>query len=86
VEIRDNAGGIPSEALEWIFEPFFSTKRGPGAGLGLAMSRRILAEHGGSLECASCNGEAAFEIRLPVPFPAGTGPGQDPGLKADADG
>jgi C4-dicarboxylate-specific signal transduction histidine kinase len=77
VEIRDNAGGIPSEALGWIFEPFFSTKKGQGAGLGLAMSRRILGEHGGSLECVSANGETAFEIRLPVLFPAQVGGGRD---------
>ena len=45
VEIADEAGGIPADVAEHIFEPFYTTKR-TGTGLGLAMTQQILEEHG----------------------------------------
>ncbi len=47
-EIRDNGAGISPENLARIFTPFFTTKE-KGYGLGLAISQRIVKEHGGSL-------------------------------------
>jgi signal transduction histidine kinase len=48
VEISDTGPGIPAELRAQIFKPFFTTKR-EGNGLGLAISARIVAEHGGHI-------------------------------------
>ena len=52
IRIRDNGTGIPPEAREKIFNPFFTTKpAGEGTGLGLSMSHDIIVkQHGGSIE------------------------------------
>jgi CheY-like chemotaxis protein len=65
IEVQDNGPGIPSENLEHIFEPFFSTRTG-GTGLGLAMVRSILTEHEGAIEVASTVGTGTtFTIYFP---------------------
>ncbi len=48
VEIEDTGPGIPPDVRPQVFKPFFTTKR-EGNGLGLAISARILAEHGGHI-------------------------------------
>jgi signal transduction histidine kinase len=48
VEIADSGPGIPAEVRPHVFKPFFTTKR-EGNGLGLAISARIVAEHGGHI-------------------------------------
>jgi signal transduction histidine kinase len=48
VEIADTGPGIPSDLRAQVFKPFFTTKR-EGNGLGLAISARIIAEHGGHI-------------------------------------
>ena len=54
IAIGDSGVGIPPEALEHIFEPFFSTKdRQEGVGLGLAVVHGIVQRHGGRLEVES---------------------------------
>jgi PAS domain S-box-containing protein len=66
IDYEDNAGGIPSEYMERIFEPFFTTKpEGKGTGLGLALSRKIMADHGGSIHVDSENGRTHFKLILP---------------------
>jgi two-component system nitrogen regulation sensor histidine kinase GlnL len=55
-EISDNGAGISKENLEKIFTPFFTTKD-EGHGLGLAMSQRIVNEHGGFLRVESREGK-----------------------------
>jgi signal transduction histidine kinase len=66
VEISDNAGGIPLEILDKIFDPYFTTK-GPdrGNGLGLYMSK-VIVEHnmGGSLTARNVNGGSVFRIEI----------------------
>ena len=48
--MTDNGSGIPADARELVFEPFFSSKRSSGGtGLGLAIARRIVADHGGEI-------------------------------------
>ena len=48
VELQDDGPGIPSDLRAQVFKPFFTTKR-EGNGLGLAISARIVAEHGGHI-------------------------------------
>ncbi|MGI5921320.1 MAG: [Fe-Fe] hydrogenase large subunit C-terminal domain-containing protein [Syntrophomonadaceae bacterium] len=68
VEIIDNAGGIPENIMDKIFNPYFSTK-GPatGTGLGLYMSRTIVEEHcDGEIRAQNVESGACFSIRLPI--------------------
>ncbi len=52
IEIRDTGVGIPERALQQIFDPFFSTKI-RGSGLGLAVTLRIIRDHGGDIDVYS---------------------------------
>jgi signal transduction histidine kinase len=66
VVLRDTGKGIPAELMGKIFQPFFTTK-GKGTGLGLAVSKRIVEEHHGSIEIANqVSGGVAFTVTLPV--------------------
>jgi signal transduction histidine kinase len=68
VRVRDGGRGISPEHLPHVFEPFFTTKdRWASVGLGLSVSYRIVADHGGRIEVESRPGEgAAFTVRLPA--------------------
>jgi signal transduction histidine kinase len=64
IEVKDTGPGIPKEALNRIFEPFYSTKRG-GTGLGLAIVKRVVDEHKGRLQVESdSNNGTTFKIIL----------------------
>ena len=66
VEIRDNGCGIKPEDLEKIFTPFFTTKP-RGSGLGMAISLKIIKEHGGLLKIDSAPGRGTtVAVLLPV--------------------
>jgi GAF domain-containing protein len=69
VELRfsDTGPGVPPHLQERIFEPFVSYGKRQGAGLGLAIARRIVQEHGGEigLDCTSGDEGATFVVRLP---------------------
>ena len=69
LRIQDQGHGIPAELQAKVFEPFRTTKgSGQGTGLGLSISRKILQEHGGSLELVeSSDAGTTFELRIPVP-------------------
>jgi two-component system sensor histidine kinase HydH len=67
IEVRftDTGAGIPDDALDRIFIPFYTTKT-KGTGLGLAISQRIVKGHGGSIEVQSRVGEGTeFVLRFP---------------------
>jgi two-component system sensor histidine kinase HydH len=65
VEVRDFGAGLPARQAERIFDPFFTT-RAAGTGLGLAVARRIVEHHGGTLTAADHpEGGAVFRIELP---------------------
>jgi signal transduction histidine kinase len=69
-EVRDNGGGIAAEKLNDIFRPFVSSKGARGTGLGLAVSRKILREHGGDILVRSQPGQGSlFILRLPLRSP-----------------
>ena len=64
-EVRDRGPGVPVEKRDEIFAPFH-TGRTQGTGLGLAVSRRIVGEHGGSIVCDEHpDGGALFIVRIP---------------------
>jgi signal transduction histidine kinase len=64
--IADTGSGIAPDHLERIFDPFFSTKRSGGAGLGLSICRDIVRAHGGVITVESAPGAGArFGIWLP---------------------
>lgn len=66
IAVIDNGPGIPPENIEKIFEPFFSTKGVRGTGLGLAVTRRVIDEHGGRITVESVEGKGAtFTVILP---------------------
>ena len=52
IQVSDNGSGIPSDVLERIFVPFFTTKPA-GSGIGLSLSRQIMHMHKGSLTATS---------------------------------
>ena len=65
--VRDNGSGIPPEKVGEIFRPFVSSKGARGTGLGLAVSRKILREHGGDIVVESEVGKGStFIMRLPL--------------------
>ncbi len=64
VQFIDNGPGISPEIEYKIFEPFFTTKLG-GTGLGLAVSKRIITEAGGTINVESTVGKTVFNIILP---------------------
>ena len=64
IEIRDTGDGIPLAHLQKIFIPFFTTKA-KGHGVGLALSHRIITQHGGTLTASNApEGGAVFTVRL----------------------
>ncbi|MHC5035808.1 MAG: sensor histidine kinase [Planctomycetota bacterium] len=65
VVVWDTGPGIPKEHLRSIFEPFYSTKR-EGIGLGLTISKRIIEEHGGTIDVESQDGKGT---RVTVTLP-----------------
>jgi two-component system nitrogen regulation sensor histidine kinase GlnL len=66
VEVADTGSGIPVEDRERIFTPFFTTK-GRGTGLGLAVTHRLVTQHGGLIHVDSEQGRGTrFRVSLPV--------------------
>jgi signal transduction histidine kinase len=71
VDVADTGPGIPPEAREHVFEPFFTTREvGQGTGLGLDTARRIVEErHGGSLTFETGDQGTTFHVWLPLQAP-----------------
>jgi signal transduction histidine kinase len=68
LEVSDNGRGIPEENLSRIFEPFFTTRADDrGTGLGLAVVKSVVDEHGGRINVKSLVGQGSkFRVDLPI--------------------
>ncbi len=72
VRVTDSGEGIPAEDLPYVFERFYRADAARaadtgGAGLGLAITRRIIEDHGGTVFAEStAEGGAAVGFRLPI--------------------
>lgn len=66
IEVADSGGGIGADVLPKIFDPFFTTRE-TGSGLGLAVVKKIVSEHGGSIEVQSQQGHGScFTLHWPA--------------------
>jgi signal transduction histidine kinase len=75
IAVRDNGVGIAANKIADIFKPFVSTKGARGTGLGLAVSRKILREHGGDILVESKPGKGTvMTLRLPTKSPLSPDP------------
>ena len=74
VRVSDDGPGVPAEARDRVFRPFYSAKQ-EGSGFGLPLALRTVEEHGGRLhleEESSPLGGATFSVELPL-LPEGEG-------------
>ena len=68
LEVEDDGPGIPASQLPQLFKPFVTTKA-EGTGLGLAVCKKIVEAHGGTIDAGRSElGGARFRVRLPVPL------------------
>ncbi|MBA2565711.1 MAG: GAF domain-containing protein [Gemmatimonadetes bacterium] len=65
LSVTNGGPGIPREVRERVFELFFTTKE-KGSGIGLALSKKIVEAHEGTLAFTSEPGETVFTVRLPL--------------------
>ena len=68
IHVRDNGPGIPRELLSNLFEPYVTTRKiGQGMGLGLAIARKIMLDHGGDLTLRATSQEGThFTLLFPL--------------------
>jgi len=68
VTLSDSGSGMPPEVVMNIFNPFFTTKQ-DGMGIGLAMTKKIIEDHGGEVKIQSVPGAGTtFQVCLPIEF------------------
>jgi signal transduction histidine kinase len=72
-EIHDTGCGMSAEVMQNMFRPFYSTKPG-GTGLGMALARQVVQEHGGEIRCESVPGQGT---RVRISFPPAASPPAD---------
>ena len=71
IKVKDNGSGIPSEMVDKIFDPYFTTKHRSdmhnGTGLGLFIAHQNMQDHGGTIEVDSeINAGTTFTLKLPI--------------------
>jgi PAS domain S-box-containing protein len=79
IEVEDTGCGIPASSIDRVFNPFFSTKDG-GTGLGLALTHKIVEDHGGAIDVRSAP-QAGTTFRIVLPLTPDPPP--DPALHDD---
>ena len=73
ITVADSGAGIDPALRDRVFEPFFSTRGARRGGIGLAITRRIVEEAGGSIQAGEAvSGGAEFRVRLPSAPPGDT--------------
>jgi len=66
VRIEDTGPGIPGDVMSKLFVPFFTTRK-TGSGLGLAVTKRVIDNHGGDIEVMSEIGKGTiFDVSIPI--------------------
>jgi signal transduction histidine kinase len=66
IKVEDQGRGIESQDRDKLFTPFFTTKGGRGTGLGLALVKKVVEEHGGTIEFESEPGKGTcFQVSIP---------------------
>lgn len=65
ITFEDNGAGIPQAIIDYVFDPFFSTKDA-GTGLGLSVTKKIIQNHSGSMKVRSSDAGTIFSIYLPL--------------------
>lgn len=68
MKVRNNGSPIPSESIQYVFNPFFTTKE-DGTGLGLTLSKKIVEDHCGSISVKSDHFGTVFTVWLPLTDP-----------------
>ncbi len=66
VQIKDNAGGIPEDIIENVFDPVFTTKKHAGLGVGLNVAKKIVDDQKGEIKVTNQDGGAVFEVTFNV--------------------
>jgi signal transduction histidine kinase len=75
IGVWDNGPGIPPELQESVFQPFVSYGKAEGCGLGLAIAKKIVEDHGGEIYIDGRSGAGtSFKITIPFAIPVGTMP------------
>jgi len=65
VSVRDNGVGVPEDLRPHLFDPFITTKRN-GSGLGLALTAKLVGDHGGIIDVESKPRRTSFNVMLPL--------------------
>jgi signal transduction histidine kinase len=66
IDVSDNGPGVPLELRSRLFQPFATAGKKNGLGLGLALARHTMLDHGGNLELIASEKGARFRLRLPL--------------------
>ncbi|HUG55120.1 MAG TPA: ATP-binding protein [Vicinamibacteria bacterium] len=74
LELADEGPGVPPEIRPRLFEPFVTARKKGGTGLGLAVARRFVEDHGGTIELLPAGGEGASGARFRIAIPMAPGP------------
>jgi two-component system, NtrC family, sensor kinase len=86
LEVADEGPGVPPEIRATLFEPFVTARKKGGTGLGLAVARRFVEDHGGTIELlagAAAPGPTGARFRLSLPLAAEARPAAEDGPRGE---
>ena len=66
IDVQDSGPGVPAEIVDSLFQPFTTARKKAGLGLGLALSRQAVLDHGGNLKYEPSPQGARFVVTLPM--------------------